>query len=423
MFVNQTELASIKSSTSNAPEQGKQSRLIWALCLASVVIYINLYTVQGMLPLIAEHFDVTGAHATLVLSVTSFTLAFSLLFYAIISDRVGRLKPIVVSLWLLACSNLLLIFAQDFDALVWVRLLQGILLAAVPAIAMAYFKEQLAPEFMLKAAAIYIMANSIGGIAGRLFGGLMSQYLSWQQSMGLVFVVTLIGVAVVTFLLPRNEINPQTSIGANSSKYGRKAKMIDDLRGFWLHLSDSKMSLAYLIGGLAFMMMVNQFSFIQLHLMAAPYELSRFNATLIFLCYISGTFASYLSAKWIVRYGSILLFKAAFVLMLCGSLLTLVDTLWAIVLGFLITASGFFLSHSCCNSFVAIRATQHRAKATSLYLCSYYLGASLGGPFLMVFWQEAKWPGVVMGSLVLLLLLFIAIWLLSRGSLEKQPAV
>ncbi|MGZ9897838.1 MFS transporter [Shewanella gaetbuli] len=400
-------------------EQGKQGRLIWALCLASIVIYINLYTVQGMLPLIAEHFNVTGAQSTLVLSVTSFTLAFSLLFYAVLSDRVGRLKPIIISLWLLACSNILLIFATSFDALVIIRLIQGVLLAAVPAIAMAYFKEQLAPGFMLKAAATYIMANSLGGIFGRLFGGLMSQHLSWQQSMGLVFVVTLLGVALVTYLLPRKEIKPDITQNNTTQP---KSKLFNDLKGFLIHLKDSKMRLVFIIGGLAFMMMVNQFSFIQLHLMSSPYDLSRFSATLIFLCYLSGTFTSYLSAKWVVKYGSIVLFKAAFLFMVLGTLLTLHDTLWAIVLGFLITASGFFLTHSCCNSFVAIKATAHRAKATSLYLCSYYLGAALGGPYLMLFWQQAEWPGVVVGSLSLLLLLFIAIWFLSRDKLEESAS-
>ncbi|PKG76894.1 MFS transporter [Shewanella sp. Actino-trap-3] len=391
-----------------------ETRLIWALCLASMVIYINLYTLQGMLPSIAEHFDVSGAQATLVLSVTSFTLAFSLLFYALLSDRIGRLVPIVMSLWLLAASNILLVFAQSFDALVWVRLLQGILLAAVPAISMAYFKEQLDPVFMLKAAAVYIMANSIGGIAGRLLGGLMAQYLSWQSSMGLIFIVTLMGVAFVTYLLPRREIKP--SVIKEKINWRRKAKQ--DFNGFMFHLSDTQMRLAYIIGGLAFMMMVNQFSFIQLHIMAEPYGLSRFQATLIFLCYLSGTFAAWLSAKWIVRYGSMPLFRVALCLMVAGTLLTLVDTLTAIVAGFLITACGFFLTHSCCNSFVAIRATSHRAKATSLYLCCYYLGASLGGPYLMLFWHKAEWNGVVVGSMSLLVLLLVTIWRL--GKHQKQ---
>ncbi|MDO6613676.1 MFS transporter [Shewanella sp. 1_MG-2023] len=380
-------------------------RLIWALCLASIVVYINLYAVQGMLPSIAEHFDVTGANATLILSVTSFSLAFSLLIYAVISDRIGRLAPIMVSLWLLVASNILLIYAKDFDALLMVRLLQGVLLAAVPAIAMAYFKDQLPASFLLKAAAIYIMANSLGGIGGRLMGGLLSQYCTWEQAMAVNFAVTLVGISIVTYLLPRRELKPektQTSIGV-------LAKIKQDVGGFIYHLTDNQMRLVYAIGGLAFMMMVNQFSFIQLHLMDEPYRFSRFAATLIFLCYLSGTLTSYFSAKWVVKFGALRLFKGALLVMLVGTLLTLIDTLPAIIIGFLLTASGFFLTHSCCNSFVAIRASTHRAKATSLYLCSYYLGAALGGPYLMLFWHQLEWQGVVIGCCGLISLLCVAI--------------
>nr|WP_227006784.1 MFS transporter [Shewanella donghaensis] len=384
--------------------------MIWALCLASVVVYINLYAMQGMLPSIAEHFNVSGANATLILSFTSFSLAFSLLIYAVISDRVGRLMPIMCSLWLLVASNVLLIFAEDFDSLLMVRLLQGVLLAAVPAIAMAYFKEQLPASFLLKAAGIYIMSNSLGGIGGRLMGGLLSQYFTWQQAMTVNFFVTLALISLVTYLLPRSE----TKSLAETNKQSLVVKIKQDIGGFVHHLSDHQMRLVYVIGGIAFMMMVNQFSFIQLHLMAEPYGFSRFGATLIFLCYLSGTFTSYFSSKWVIKFGVQFLFRAALLVMTLGTLLTLLDNLTAIVIGFLLTASGFFLTHSCCNSFVAIRASSHRAKATSLYLCSYYLGAAVGGPYLMLFWHQAEWQGVVVGSFGLLCLLLIAIFRLSH---------
>ncbi|MEM6232223.1 MULTISPECIES: MFS transporter [Shewanella] len=387
----------------------RDTRLMWALCVASVVVYINLYLMQGMLPLIAEHFAVSGSKATLILSVTSFSLAFSLLLYAVLSDRIGRHTPIIVSLWLLALSNLLLIWAPDFNGLVLVRLLQGALLAAVPAIAMAYFKEQLSPSTMLKAAGIYIMANSIGGIVGRLLGGVMSQFLSWQESMWLLFLVTLAGVALVNYLLPSLADAQAMSKSKTEPSLSKRARLAQDLHGFSHHLTDAQMRLVYAIGGLTFMMMVNQFSFIQLHLMAAPYEWSRFQATLIFLCYSSGTIASYFTAKWLAKFGQHKLYQWSWCVMLLGSLLTLFDTTLTISLGFLMTACGFFLTHSCCNSFVAMRASRDRAKATSLYLCCYYLGAAIGGPYLMIFWHEAQWRGVVMGSLTLLALIALAI--------------
>ncbi|MCE9686781.1 MFS transporter [Shewanella sp. AS16] len=396
----------------------RDKKLIWGLCLASVVVYINLYLMQGMLPLIAEQFSVAPAKAPLILSFTSFSMAFSLLLYAILSDRIGRHWPILISLWLLVASDLMLVFVADFEALMWTRLLQGLLLAAVPAIAMAYFKEQLQPAIMLKAAAVYITANSTGGILGRLFGGLMSQYFAWQEAMWILCLLSLFGVALASYLLtPITELRPTTCV---AKLPGFWRGMQRDVQGFWYHLTDAQMRLVYGIGGLAFMVMVNQFSFIQLHLMAPPYNWSRFEATLIFLCYSSGTVASYFTSRWIVKHGQLKLFQLSLAMMLCGSLLTLADTEPMICLGFLLTACGFFIIHSCCNSFVAMRAMSHRAKATSLYLCCYYLGAAVGGPYLMYFWHAADWSGVVLGSLLILLLTGVAIWRLGRF---RQPAV
>ncbi|MCH1920447.1 MFS transporter [Shewanella sp. A3A] len=405
-----------------AKRQVRDRRLIWALCIASLVIYINLYMMQGMLPLIAEHFAVTSARATLVLSVTSFTLALSLLIYAVVSDRIGRHRPIVISLWALALSNVPLMFISDFHTLLALRLLQGVLLASLPAIAMAYFKEQLKPQTMLTAAAVYIAANSFGGIVGRLLGGLMAQLFDWQAAMLASLLFSVICVAISHYLLPKTRDAVKRE--RNERRWSLKRDLAADMQGFAHHLRDSQMRLVYLIGGVTFMMMVNQYSFIQLHLMDV-FEWSRFQATLIFVCYSSGTIASYFTARWIMRYGQLPLFAISLVLMFSGSLLTLLDTQVAICAGFLLSSCGFFVTHSCCNSFVAVRATSHRAKATSLYLCCYYLGAALGGPYLMLFWHQAEWQGVILGSMLLLAVIFLGVLRLGfrqRKAELPQPA-
>lgn len=389
--------------------QQLQTRLIWGLSLASVIVYINLYLVQGMLPLIASSFDVLPAHATLLLSVTSFSMAFSLLFYATLSDKIGRRKPLLWSLALLVLVDLLLIFVTDFSTLIGARLFQGALLAAVPAIAMAYFKDMLDKSVLLKAGAVYIGANSLGGIAGRLLGGIMTQYLDWQQSMLLLGTITALGVLLVILLLP-NRDKVRAERGEFTLRFGH-----NDLKGFWLHLSDKTMIKLYLLGALAFMVMVNQFSYIQLHLMQAPFNWGRFQVTLIFLCYLSGTYASFRSAKWVNKLGRQPLFVVSSLMMCVGSLVTLFDTSSGIIAGFLLSSFGFFTFHSVCNAWVAQRAQQHRAKATALYLCSYYLGAAVGGPYLLPFWQHWGWSGVVFGSLVALSGVIILVILMARA--------
>ncbi|ABZ76103.1 major facilitator superfamily MFS_1 [Shewanella halifaxensis HAW-EB4] len=392
-------------------------RLIISLSLASMVIFINLYLVQGMLPLIADSFSVSKSHATLLLSVTSFTMAFSLLLFAVLSDRVGRKKPILVSLYLLVALDFCALFITEFNQLILLRMVQGALLASVPAMAMAYFKDELGNNALLKAGAIYIAANSIGGIAGRLLGGGMAQYLDWQQAMALLTAVSLIGTLIVSYLLPKSHfVKPEIEL----SKWPLKRS---DFNGFCHHLADPKLRLIYLVGGLAFMVMVNQFSYIQLHLMDSPFYLGRFEVTLIFVCYLSGTYASYRSAKWVGQLGLKRVFIYSVLALLSGSLLTLFDSLGAIFAGFLISAFGFFLIHSSCNAWVAYRAKQHRAKATALYLCSYYLGAAIGGPYLLPFWLVWGWQGVVLGSVLGLSVLALVVFKLIQPKSSSGPLV
>ncbi|QQX81864.1 MFS transporter [Shewanella sp. KX20019] len=402
---------------SNTAVQGSGKRelqLIGGLSIASIVIFINLYLVQGMLPLIAEAFSVSKTHATLLLSVTSFTMALSLLLFAVMSDRIGRKRPILISLYLLVIVDIIAIFIGDFSQLVALRMVQGILLASVPAMAMAYFKDELGGNVLLKAGAIYIAANSIGGIAGRLLGGLMSEYLQWHEAMMLLAALSLFGTLLAAIMLPDSQfIKPKFELGNLSLK--------SDFKGFCEHLTNPRLRLIYLVGGVAFMVMVNQFSYIQLHLMASPFVQGPFEVTLIFLCYLSGTYASYRSAKWISELGIKGVFSLSVIALMLGSLFTLFNSVMTIYLGFLISSFGFFLIHSSCNAWVAFIAKQHRAKATALYLCSYYLGAAIGGPYLLPFWQQWGWQGVVFGSMICLSVLAMLVSKLISPMDAKSP--
>ncbi|MCL1051721.1 MFS transporter [Shewanella abyssi] len=402
---------------SNTAVQSKSKRelqLIGGLSIASIVIFINLYLVQGMLPLIAETFSVSKTHGTLLLSVTSFTMAFSLLLFAVMSDRIGRKRPILISLYLLVMVDICAIFIGDFSQLVALRMVQGVLLASVPAMAMAYFKDELGGHVLLKAGAIYIAANSIGGIAGRLLGGIMSEYLQWHEAMMLLAALSLFGTLLAAIMLPESQfVKPKLEFG--------KLSLQSDLKGFCEHLANPKLRLIYLVGGVAFMVMVNQFSYIQLHLMASPFMQGPFEVTLIFLCYLSGTYASYRSAKWISELGIKGVFSLSVIALMLGSLFTLFDSVLTIYLGFLISSFGFFLIHSSCNAWVAFIAKQHRAKATALYLCSYYLGAAIGGPYLLPFWQHWGWQGVVFGSMICLSVLAVLVSKLISPMSAKSP--
>ena len=101
-------------------------------------------------------------------------------------------------------------------------------------------------------------------------------------------------------------------------------------------------------------------------------------------------------------------------IMMLGTLVTLIPQIWGIVLGFFISAFGFFLTHSLATGFVNQHASRAKASASALYLVFYYVGASSGGLYLHPFWQAAGWTGVVVASLLMYSLTLGCSWYLWR---------
>ena len=134
---------------------------------------------------------------------------------------------------------------------------------------------------------------------------------------------------------------------------------------------------------------------------------------LLFLTYLTGTLGSAISGKLAKHWDQPNIMMLGSSIFIFGSLVTLGNSLIAIILGLLINSFGFFLTHSTASSFVSRNAKQAKASASSLYLVFYYLGASFGGFYLDIFWQMNRWTGVVIGSwLVLGMVLLVSMYLI-----------
>ena len=113
-------------------------RATLALSLGSFLVFLNLYQTHPLLPLLAEVFSVSALSASWTLAGCTAGLAGSLLVCARLADRFGRRR---IMLWTLAAAILLSLcipWVTHFDVLVSLRILQGVLLAGLPATAIAY---------------------------------------------------------------------------------------------------------------------------------------------------------------------------------------------------------------------------------------------------------------------------------------------
>ncbi|MDR2062033.1 MAG: MFS transporter, partial [Acinetobacter sp.] len=91
-------------------------------------------------------------------------------------------------------------------------------------------------------------------------------------------------------------------------------------------------------------------------------------------------------------------------------LITLIPSLWTILLGLIIFTFSFFAAHSTASSWVSVQAVQYRAVASSLYLLCYYIGSSLLGSSGGLVWENFGWTGITcMVAVVLMLGLLLAL--------------
>lgn len=158
-------------------------RATLALSLGSFLVFLNLYQTHPLLPLLAEVFSVSSLSAGWTLAGCTAGLAVSLLVCARLADRFGRRR---IMLWSLAGAILLsplISLVSQFEQLLLLRILQGVMLAGLPATAIAYMGEEFSKRALLSAVGVYIAANSLGGIAGRVVGGLLAGWFGdWQHT-------------------------------------------------------------------------------------------------------------------------------------------------------------------------------------------------------------------------------------------------
>ncbi|HCM1312419.1 TPA: MFS transporter [Vibrio parahaemolyticus] len=373
-------------------------RITLSLALGSFLVFSNLYLLQPMLPTFATLFSISETQVNWLFAASTLALSFSLVPMAVLSESIGRKPVMMVGLFSIPAISALMLLGDSFIFLVACRALIGIALAAFAAVAVAYMAEELDKHAFSMAIGTYIAANSLGGIAGRISGGLLADNFSVDVAIEVIMVVTLIGVICVHYLLPK-----QRNFTPSSSSLRHQNRAIIG------HFRNQRVWFAMLIGGLNFALFVNLYSVMGFRLVSAPHNVPVGLASLIFICYLGGTFSSRCAGHWSKRYSSILGMFLGAVVSMAGMWIAAFESLAAMLIGLLLISFGAFFTHTLAYGWVGQNATQAKATATALYLVHYYVGGSLGGFLLLYCWQHGGWSTVLLGGSVLYAVMFAAI--------------
>ncbi|HJV65371.1 MAG TPA: MFS transporter [Geomonas sp.] len=355
-----------------------------AFFAAGFVTFITLYDVQPLLPVFAGEFGLHAALGSLPLSVTTCALAVAMLFAGSISDTAGKKPVMVCSLVVTSLLALLTSVTHSFWSFLALRLLQGVALAGLPAIAMAYLSEEMEPSSLSSAIGLYISGNAIGGMTGRIFTATVTQHFSWRLALGVIGAGCLaLSVCFARSLPPSTAPRRPFAVGYLFSSLAKQ-------------LRDPALLCLY---GISFFIMgsfVTLYNYITFRLLAPPYSFSHSAVSGIFLVYLLGSFSSSAVGRQVERHGRNRMLFICLATMGAGALVTLSGEVAAIVAGIALLTCGFFGAHTIASSWVGSRARSARAQAASLYLFSYYLGSSISGTVGGVFWTSLGWHGVIL---------------------------
>lgn len=380
-----------------------------ALFCAGFVTFITLYDLQPLLPLFAKEFGVSPAAASLPLSFSTVALAVGMLIAGTISETLGRRLVMSVALFLTSVLALATYACHSFEALLALRLVQGIALAGVPSVAMAYLGEEMDAHSVGHAMGLYISGNALGGMSGRIGSALLCDYVSWHSAIAIIGAVSLVVSLVFLKCLP-----------TSTNFLQRRFQLRYLFTSLFQHMHEPSLLCLY---GLAFLTMggfVSLYNYIGFRLLAPPYNLSQFQVSLIFLVYLLGSFSSGIVGRLIHHYGRPFMIRLTLTVMLAGTLITLAGSLPLIVCGVGIFTCGFFSAHAIASSWVGRRARTAKAQASSLYLFCYYLGSSISGTAGGVFWMYYGWNGVAAMITMLIMAAFGVALLLLRITAAEQ---
>lgn len=378
-----------------------------ALFAGGVNTFAILWSTQPLLPEIANEFHISPAVSSLTLSSTTIALAISMLVVGSLSEVFGRKSVMTISLIASSILAIITALSPNFHLLLLCRILQGIVLAGLPAIAMAYLGEEIDPKSLGMAMGLYISGNSIGGMGGRIISGVLTDYFNWHIALIGIGIISLIASLLFWFTLP-------------TSTHFQPRKFAVVKLGKSLISQFYEPGLIYLFGT-GFLLMgsfVSLYNYIGFQLIAPPYSLSQTIVGFIFIVYIVGTFSSTWMGMLADQHGRRKILQLSLLILLIGACITLNTNLWLKIIGIAVFTFGFFAGHSIASGWVGKLSTHDKAQASSLYLFFYYLGSSIGGTVGGMFYSDFGWIGVIV---MIIVFTIIAIGLSVRlGTIAKR---
>jgi predicted MFS family arabinose efflux permease len=373
----------------------------YAVALAAMAAFINLYAPQALLPHLAHEFGASAAEIGLIMTASSLSVALTAPFTGAVADVVGRKRLISAAVVLLIVPTVMVALSQSLNAMVFWRFVQGLLLPPIFAVTVAYIGDEWPAIEATGITGLFVAASSIGGFLGRFMTGLVSDAIGWRGAFFVDAAFTACCAVGIVTLLPRE----QRFVKAESLKAS--------LQQMLKHLRNPQLLATFAVGFGVLFNFIATFTYVNFLLAAPPYNFSPTLLGAIFVVYLLGTVSAPLTGRAVMAFGRRAFVIGAISIWIGGILLTLVPSLQAIIGGLAIAAASGMICQASSTSYVSTSASGGVSSAVGLYVMAFYAGGSVGAYVPGHFWAMGGWPGTValiVASLVIMLTIVALFW-------------
>lgn len=399
-----------KNNTASSPTQNdsfyKPSLVLkLTIGLIGMFAFLQVYSIQAILPVLMADFSATEVQAGMVVGATILAIAIMSPFLGMLSDAVGRKSFVVGALLFLTLPTALIAQSTTIEWIGLWRFIQGLSVPGITVVIIAYIGEEFEGSSVTELMSFYVSGSVLGGFMGRFLLGHLHEFFGWRQAYYVLAILTLISALWVAKTLP------------SSKHFVANPNFRSAIQTLGSHLVNRYVVTACLLGACVLFSLVGCFTFINLYLADTPYHLGTGALANIFAVYLIGVIITPLSTILLRRFGSARTIIVAVIISMLGVLLTLATPLWLIVIGLGVMSSGVFVTQSATISYIAVNVKQGRSLASGLYYLFYYAGGTVGAWLCGLAYAYGQWQFTVW---LLLFVQVLALLIASFGMIKTK---
>lgn len=369
----------------------KTSHLLTVLA-ATILAISTLYAPQPILPLFRERFGVSEASAALLITVTMFPLGLAPLAYGYFLESFSSKRMMGAALFLLAATETAIGFCASFEAVLALRLAQGLIIPAMLTSIMTYISSATPPASIRRVMAVYIATTTVGGFCGRFFAGQLAAMFGWRAP----FFALGAMLAASVFLI--RALPPDARPAFERIRLDAISEVMKKTGFFRVY------AMAFCI----FFVFAAMLNYLPFRLISITGEYSASRTGFMYLGYLMGISSSLFSTRFAkILGGEARAMAAGIAIMFVSVCLFAVPDAYALFSSLFALCAGMFLTHSLAPGAINSSSPEKKGVVNGLYISFYYSGGTLGSYLPGLVQEYFGWTGYLT---VLFFALFLAMF-------------